>query len=68
MGSCGTILSDAVKQQRGAQVMPWTPQATIGPDQAIITVAAVRTSAAIITGELAGRLVEMMLDSGSAVS
>ena len=68
VGSCGTILLDAVKRQWGTQVGPWTPQAAIGPDQTIITVAAVRTSAAIITGELAGRLVETMLNSGSAVS
>jgi len=65
---CGAVLSDAVKRQRGAQVGPWTAQATIGPDQTMITVATVRTSASIVTGELAGRLVEMMLDSGSAVS
>ena len=33
-----------------------------------ITVAAVRSSAATLTGELAGERMEMMLDSGSAVS
>ena len=34
----------------------------------VITVAAVRSSAATLTGELASKPMEMMLDSGSAVS
>ena len=37
-------------------------------DYNVITVAAVRSSAATLTGELAGKPMEMMLDSGSAVS
>ena len=37
-------------------------------DVRIITIAAVRTKAAIIAGEIGGVVVEMMLDSGSTVS
>ena len=48
---------------------PWTSQLSVGPsDHNVITVAAVRSSAATLTGELAGKPMEMMLDSGSAVS
>ena len=44
-------------------------QLSVGPsDHNVITVAAVRSSAATLTGELAGKPMEMMLDSGSAVS
>ena len=47
----------------------WTSQLSVGPsDHNVITVAAVRSSAATLTGELAGKPMEMMLDSGSAVS
>ena len=43
-------------------------QLSVGPsDHNVITVAAVRYSAATLTGELAGKPMEMMLDSGSAV-
>ena len=48
---------------------PWTSQLSVGPsDHNVITVAAVRSSAATLTGELDGKPMEMMLDSGSAVS
>ena len=47
----------------------WASQLSVGPsDDNVITVAAVRSSAATFTGELAGKPKEMMLDSGSAVS
>ena len=65
VGTCAAIFSGAT-EQRGSQVGPKMPQATLGPNP--ITVAVVRTNVSIITGELAGRLVEMMLNSGSAVS
>ena len=48
---------------------PWASQLSVGPsDYYVITVAAVRSSAATLTGELAGKPMEMMLDSRSAVS
>ena len=44
---------------------PWVSQLSVGPsDYNVITVAAVRSSAATLTGELP----EIILDSGSAVS
>ena len=47
----------------------WASQLSVGPsDHNVITVAAVKSSAATLTGELAGKPMEMMLDSGSAVS
>ena len=43
--------------------------AIIGPDtNTLITVAAIRTNAAVVFGMLGGVAMEMMLDSGSAVS
>ena len=45
--------------------------AIIGPDTNtpnLITIAAIRTNAAVVTGLLGGVTMEMMLDSGSAVS
>ena len=51
--------------QGGPQVSP----AIIGPDtNTLIPVAAMRTNAAVVTGLLGGVAMEMMLDSGSAVS
>ena len=44
---------------------------TIGPDittSNLITVVAIRTYVAVVTGLLGGVAMEMMLDSGSAVS
>ena len=64
-GTCAAIFSDAT-ERRGSQVRLRTPQAILDPNQ--ITVAVVRRNVSIIKGELAGRLVEMMLNSGSAVS
>ena len=41
----------------------------VGPsDDQVVTVSAVKCNAAILTGELAGKIMEMMIDSGSAVS
>ena len=60
-------------QMQGNEQGQGGPQAspTIGPDittSNLITVAAVRTNAAVVTGLLGGVAMEMMLDSGSAVS
>ena len=45
------------------------PQCTIDPQEiSVVTVAAVKSKAAIIGGELGGVRVEAMLDSGSSVS
>ena len=47
---------------------PWVSQLSVGSsDHNVITVAAVRSNAATFTGELAGKPMEMMLDSGSVV-
>ena len=57
----------AGKLRRDVHVGPWASRLLVGPsvDNAI-TVVAVKSSAATLTGELAGERMEMMLDSGSA--
>ena len=37
-------------------------------DDHVVTVSAVKCNAAILTGELSGKIMETMIDSGSAVS
>ncbi len=48
---------------------PQASQSLLGPrDVNTITVAAIKTNAAVIKGEIGGIAMDMMLDSGSAVS
>ena len=58
------------KRQRGVQDGPRTSPKTIGPPHTVssVVVAAVKSSAAVVLGRLGGKVVEMMLDSGSSVS
>ena len=61
----------AGKLRRDVHAGPWASRLLVGPSvNKAITVAAVKSSAATLTGELAGerRGMEMMLDSGSAVT
>lgn len=59
----------AGKLQGGILIGPWTSPLPVGlSDGNIITMLAVRCNAAILTGELAGKTMEMMIDSGAAVS
>ena len=59
----------AGKLQRGVHFGPWASLLPVGPsNDRVVTVAAVKCNAAILTGELAGKIMEMMIDSGSAVS
>ena len=45
------------------------PLLSVGPsDGHVVTMSAVKCNAAILIGELAGKIIEMMIDSGSAVS
>ena len=47
----------------------WASRLSVDPsDDYVITVAAVRSSTATLTGELAGKPMEMILESGSAIS
>ena len=59
----------AGKLRRDVHARLWASRLLVGPsvDNAI-AVAAVKSSAATLTGELAGECMEMMLDSGSTVS
>ena len=59
----------AGKLQGGVLIGPQTSPFPVGPsDDNIVTVLSVRCNAAILTGELAGKTMEMMIDSESAVS
>ena len=61
----------AGKLQRGVHAGPWASLLPVGPpddQKQMVTVSVVRSSAATLVGELAGKSLEMMLDSGSAVS
>ena len=59
----------AGKLQRGVHIGPRASLLPVGPsDDHVVTVSAVKCNAAILTGELAGKIMEMMIDSGSAVS
>ena len=59
----------AGKLRRDVHAGLWASRLLVGPSvNNAITVAAVKSSAATLTGELAGECMEMMLDSGSAVS
>ena len=59
----------AEKLRRGAHVRPRAPLLPVGlMEDQVVTVSVVKSSAATLIGELAGRPLEMMLDSGSAVS
>ena len=56
-------------QAAGAHVRPRVPLLPVGlTEDQVVTVFVVKSSAATLIGELAGRPLEMMLDSGSAVS
>jgi len=60
----------AGKLQWGVHNGPWASLSSVGPanDYEVVTVLAVKSSSASLTGEFAGTVMEMMLDSGSAVS
>ena len=72
MWSIGSFREEllAGKLQRGIHNGPWASLSSVGPanDYEVVTVSRVRSSSATLTGEFAGRVMEMMLDSGSAVS
>ena len=66
------VLSSRVqigKRQRGVQDGPRMSLETIGPLHTVnsVVVDAFKSSAAIVLGELCGKVVEMMLDYGSLV-